>query len=109
MKHNSDQTAARHAADAVDDVADGIRSAAHSVKTGVQNAAQTVRDAAGHATEAVEHAYDQAGRRARASLQGARSMERGFESCVRDNPKSSLLIAAAIGAVFGALYWRKRS
>jgi len=105
MKLDSDQTAARHAADVVD----GIRSAAHSVSTGVQNAAQTVRDAAGHATEAVEHAYEHAGQRARASLQRARSMENSFESCVRDNPKSSLLIAAAIGAVIGVLYWRKRA
>jgi ElaB/YqjD/DUF883 family membrane-anchored ribosome-binding protein len=111
MNQNNDQTVAHQAADVVDNLADGVRSAAHTVGEGVRSAAQTVRSAAGRAATAVEETYDEAGRFARDSvnhsLARARSVEDSFESCVRENPKSSLLVAAAIGAILGA-WWTRR-
>ncbi len=109
MNQKDDQTVAHQAADVVDNVADGIRSAAHSVTDSVRNAAHTAREAAGRAAGAVGDTYEEVGQYARDSFNRtrdqARSMEKSFESCVRDNPKTSLLIAAALGAVIGA-WWK---
>jgi ElaB/YqjD/DUF883 family membrane-anchored ribosome-binding protein len=110
MNQKNDQTVAHQAADVVDNVADGVRSAAQSVGDSVRSAAQTARDAAGRAVDAVEETYQDVSQYARKSLKRtgarARSWEKSFESSVRHNPKTSLLIAAAIGAVIGV--WCKR-
>jgi ElaB/YqjD/DUF883 family membrane-anchored ribosome-binding protein len=100
MKRNSDHTAAHQAASAVDHVADGIRSAAHNVR----QAATRAVDAVGDTCEEVgQYACDSVNRtRAR-----ARSMEESFETSVRDNPKTSLLLAAAVGVVIGS-WWRRK-
>jgi ElaB/YqjD/DUF883 family membrane-anchored ribosome-binding protein len=110
MNQKNDQTVAHQAADVVDNVADGIRSAAHSVGGSVRNTAHNVRQAAGRAATAVGDTYDEVGQYARDSLKRgrdqARSLENSFECAIRDNPKTSLLIAAALGAVIGA-WWRR--
>ena len=110
MSHRNDHTTAQQAADAVDNVADGIRSAAHTVGEGVRSAAQTVRQTAGRVTSAAEDAYEGAGKAVHQSFNHtrdrARAWEDSFEDCVRDNPKASLLLAAALGAVIFA--WLKR-
>src|SRR5580658_1166882 len=111
MKQNNDQTAPHQAADVVDNVADGIRSAAHSVGGTVRNTAHAVRDAAGRAAGAVGDTYEEVGQYARESFDRTRakvrSWEDSFESSVRDNPKTSLLVAVAIGAVIGA-WWKRK-
>jgi len=102
MGKGNDQTVAHRAADVVDNVADGIRSAAHDV-------GGTARDAASRVVSAVEGGYDEVGQYARDSFDRtrarARSYENSFECCVRDNPKTSLLIAAALGALLFA-WWK---
>jgi ElaB/YqjD/DUF883 family membrane-anchored ribosome-binding protein len=111
MNHKDDQTVAHQAADVVDNVADGIRSAAHSVTDSVRSAAHTAREAAGRAAGAVGDRYEEVGQYARDSFnrtrKQARSLEKSFESSVRDNPKTSLLIAAALGVVIGA-WWKRK-
>jgi ElaB/YqjD/DUF883 family membrane-anchored ribosome-binding protein len=111
MNHGKDQTVAHQAADVVDEVADGIRSAAHSVGGTVRNTAHAVRDAAGRAAGAVGDTYEEVGQYARDSLKRGRdrvrSLEESFESSVSENPKTSLLIAAAIGVAIGA-WWKRR-
>jgi ElaB/YqjD/DUF883 family membrane-anchored ribosome-binding protein len=111
MQEPKDQTVAHQAADVVDNVADGIRSAAHSARDGVRNAAQTARDVAGRAAGAVGHKYDEVGQYARDSFNGARdrarSWENSFESSIRENPKTAILIAAAVGAALAAC-WKRR-
>src|SRR5579862_3903851 len=101
MNEKNEQTAAHQAADMVDNVADGIRSAAHSVSGSVRNAAQTVRDTAGKAADAVQDTCEEAGQMARDHLNlrraQARALESSLETCVRDNPKSSVLVAVALG------------
>ena len=103
MNRQNDHTVAQQAADVVDHVADEIRSTAHSACGNVRAAANTARDAAGRAVNAVEDTYEDAGRYARDTVKHgmarARSCENSFESSVRDNPKTSLLIAAAFGAI----------
>ncbi|MGA2581793.1 MAG: hypothetical protein ABSG31_00835 [Tepidisphaeraceae bacterium] len=101
MNENNDQTTvAQQAADFVDNVTDNVKSAAH-----------TVRQAAGRAASAVEHTYEEAGRFARESVNHGRarirSWEESFEDSVRENPKTFLLLAAALGAVAVAL-WKRR-
>jgi ElaB/YqjD/DUF883 family membrane-anchored ribosome-binding protein len=100
MTRRNEDTAAHQAADAVDGVADGIRSAVNSV-----------RDTAGRAVAAVENSYDEAGQFARDSVhQGVatvRSWEDRCERCVQENPKLSLLAAAAAGALVFA-WWTRR-
>ena len=111
MNQRNDQTVAHHAADVVDNVADGIRSAAHSVGGSVRNAAHTVRQAAGRAAGAVGDTCEEVGQYARDSFDGARararSWENSLERSVRDNPKTSLLFAVAIGAAIGA-WWKRK-
>jgi len=110
MNKRNDQTVAHRAADVVDNVAGGIRTAVHDVGESIQNSAHCVRDAAGRAVSAVEGTYGEAGQYARDSFDRtrarARSYENSFESAVRDNPKMSLLVAAGVGALFFA--WWKR-
>src|ERR1700733_5581043 len=100
MTHKNEQTVAHQAADVVDNVADGIRSAAH-----------TVRQTAGRAASAVGETYEEAGQFARDSVNHGRarlrSWESGFECSVRENPKTSLLLAVALGAVIGS-WWKRR-
>jgi ElaB/YqjD/DUF883 family membrane-anchored ribosome-binding protein len=111
MKQNSDRTAAHQAADVVDNVADGFRSAARSVGGSVRNTAHAVHDAAGRAVGAVGDTCEEVGRYARDSFDRtrarARSWENSLESSVRENPKTSLLIAVALGAVIGA-WWKRK-
>jgi len=111
MKQNNEQTAAHHAAEIVDNVADGIRSAAHTVGGTVRSAAHTVREAAGHAAGAVGDTCEEISHHACDSINRtraqARSLEQKFESSVRDNPKTSLLVAAALGVVIGS-WWRRK-
>jgi ElaB/YqjD/DUF883 family membrane-anchored ribosome-binding protein len=110
MNKRNEQTVTHQAADVVDNVADGIRSAAHNVGASIQNSAHSVRDAAGRAVSAVEDTYDEVGHYAHDSFDRARSRvhscENSLESCVRDNPKMSLLVAAGLGALLFA--WWKR-
>lgn len=110
MNKNNDETIAHQAADVVDNVADGVRSAAHHVGGSVRNAAHAVREVAGQTVGAVGETYDQVNRRAHDfvdhSRARVRSLENNFEQYVRDNPKSSVLLAAALGAV--AFAWWKR-
>ena len=100
MSRRNEQTAAHQAADVVDEVADGIRSAVH-----------TVRDTAGRAVEAVENSYEEAGKLARDSVKHGRarvrSWESSFDCAVSENPKAALLLAAAAGAVVFAWWSRK--
>ena len=109
MSKAHDQTVAHHAADVVDNVADGVRSAAQDVAGGIRNSAQTARHAATRMVSAVEGGYDEVGQYARDSFDRtrarARSYENSLESSVRDNPKTSLLIAAALGALLFA-WWK---
>lgn len=111
MNQKNDETVAHQAADVVDNIADGLRSAAHSVGGGVQHAAHAVRDAAGSAAHSVGDRYEQAGQFARDSVKHTRarlrSWEDGFESRVRDNPKTSLILAAVIGAAVAAIWSRR--
>jgi ElaB/YqjD/DUF883 family membrane-anchored ribosome-binding protein len=111
MNQRNDQTVAHQAADVVDNVADGIRTAAHNVGGSVRNAAHTVRQAAGRAVGSVGDTCEEVGQYARESFDGARarvrSWENSFESSVRGNPKTSLLLAVALGAVIGA-WWRRK-
>jgi ElaB/YqjD/DUF883 family membrane-anchored ribosome-binding protein len=111
MNQRNDQTVAHQAADVVDNVADGIRSAAHSVGGSVRSTAHAVHQAAGRAVGSVGDTCEEVGQYARDSFDGARarvrSWENSFESSVRDNPKTSLLLAVAIGAVIGA-WWRRK-
>ena len=100
MTHKHDQTVAHHAADVVDNVADGIRSAAH-----------TVRETAGRAVGAVGDKYGEAEQFARDTLKHGRarlqSWENSFEDSISENPKTTLLLALALGAVIGA-WWKRR-
>jgi len=109
MKQGNDQTVAHRAADVVDNVADGIRSAAHDVGGSICNSAHSARDAASRVASAVGDGYEEAGQYARDSFQRTRarvrSYENSFESCVRDNPKTSLLAAVALGALLFA-WWK---
>jgi ElaB/YqjD/DUF883 family membrane-anchored ribosome-binding protein len=102
---------AHQAADVVDNVADGIRSAAHNVGGSVRSAAHTVSEAAGRAAGAVGDTYEEVGQFARDSYDGARARtrawEKSFERSVRENPKTSLLLAAALGAVIATWCRRK--
>jgi ElaB/YqjD/DUF883 family membrane-anchored ribosome-binding protein len=111
MPRNNDESVARQAADVVDNVADGIRSAAHTVGGTVRSAAHSARDAAGRAASAMEEKYEEAGQYARDTIRNGRdrvrSWEKGIEDHVRDNPKTSLLAAVAIGAILGA-WWKRR-
>jgi len=111
MDEKNDQTVAHQAADVVDNVAHSIRSVAHTVGGTVQNAAQTVRKAAGNAASAVGDTYEEVGQRVRDSVTHSRakvrSWENSFESCVRENPKTSLLIAAGLGAIIVA-WWKRK-
>jgi ElaB/YqjD/DUF883 family membrane-anchored ribosome-binding protein len=112
MNQRTDQTVAHQAADVVDNVADGIRSAAHTVGGSVRNAAHTVREAAGRAAGAVGDTYDEAGQFAREAFDHSRarvhSWENRFESYIRHNPKTSLFLAAALGTAIGALIWKRK-
>jgi len=112
MNQKTDQTAAHQAADVVDNIADGIKSAAHTVGGSVRNAAHTVSDAAGRAAAVAEDAYEEAGQFARDSFNHSRarirSWDNRFESYVRCNPRTSLLLAAALGTVLGALIWKRK-
>jgi ElaB/YqjD/DUF883 family membrane-anchored ribosome-binding protein len=111
MSHKNDQTTAHQAADAVDNIADGIRSAAHTVGGSVRSAAHTVRQAAGRVTSAAEDAYEEAGQAVHQSFNHTRdralAWEDSFEDRVRENPKTALLLAAAFGAVVFA-WWKRR-
>jgi ElaB/YqjD/DUF883 family membrane-anchored ribosome-binding protein len=111
MNQDNDQSVAHQAADVVDEVAEGLRSAAHSIGGRVQSTARTVQQAAGRAVSAVGDTYGDASRYARDSFDRtrarARSWERSFETSVRENPKTSLIIAAAFGAVLATL-WKRR-
>jgi hypothetical protein len=111
MTRDTDPTVGHQAADVVDNVADGFRSAAQSVGGSVRSAAHTVRDAAGRAAGAVGDAYEDASQYARDSFDRtrarARSWEKSFECSVRENPKTSLLIAAALGAAL-MTWWKRR-
>ena len=104
MNHKNDQSVAHQAADAVDQVTDGIRSVANSVSGNVCNAAH-------RAVSAVEDTYDQAGQVARDTFNHSRdrvrSWENSFESSVRENPKTAVLIAGAVGALLYARWKRK--
>jgi ElaB/YqjD/DUF883 family membrane-anchored ribosome-binding protein len=110
MNQRNDQTIAHQAADVVDNAADGMRSAAHNVGGTVRNAAHSVREAAGRAADTVSDTYNDVSQRACDSVNHRRAQVRGWEmsldSCVRDNPKKSLLLAAACGAALFA--WMKR-
>jgi ElaB/YqjD/DUF883 family membrane-anchored ribosome-binding protein len=111
MNERNDQTVAHQAADVVDDVAQGIRSAAHSVGGTVRSTAHAVREAAGRAAGAVGNTYEEVGQYARDSFNRtrdrARSWEKSFESSVSENPKTSLLLAVAVGVLIGA-WWKRR-
>lgn len=93
MNHRKDETMAHQAADVVDD------------------AARTVRQVAGRAVDAVQDTYEKADEYVRDSLNRgrdkARSWENSFESSVRDNPKTALLIAAACGVIL-ASWWKRK-
>jgi len=100
MNQRNNETIAHQAADVVDNMADGIRAAAH-----------TVRGAAGRAVGSVEETCQEAGQCVRDSVNHGRqrvcSWENSVEDHVRANPKSSLLIAAALGACI-ASWWRRK-
>jgi ElaB/YqjD/DUF883 family membrane-anchored ribosome-binding protein len=110
-KQNNDQTVTHQAADVVDNVADGVRSAAHSVGGSVRNAAHAVHEAAGQAAGAVGDKVQEVGQCARDSFDHTRarvrSWEDSFEVSIRDNPKTSVLLAAAIGVLIGA-WWKRK-
>ena len=110
MNQRNNETVAHQAADVVDNIADGIRSAAHSAGGSVRSAAHTVREAASSAADTVGETCEEVGRYARDSVHEvqaqARSCEDGLESYVRANPKTSVLLAAAFGAVIVALWKR---
>jgi ElaB/YqjD/DUF883 family membrane-anchored ribosome-binding protein len=107
MNSTNDQTVAQQAAQVVDNAADGIR----SVGGRVRYAAQTVQAAGTRAVNAVEDTCQQVSDRTRESvkygLSQVRACESGFERCVRDNPKSSLLVAAALGGALVAWFSRR--
>jgi hypothetical protein len=100
MNKSNDQSVAHQAADFVDNVADNVKSAAH-----------TVREAAGRAASSMEHTYEEAGRYARDSVKHGRaqlrSWEETFENCVSEHPRTSLLLAMALGAV-AAAWWKRK-
>lgn len=95
----------------MDNVADGVRSAAHSVGGSVRNAAHAVHDAAGQAAGVMGDKMEEVGKCARDSFDRTRarvrSLEDSFESSVRENPKTSVLLATAIGVLIGA-WWKRK-
>jgi hypothetical protein len=111
MIQNNNETAAHQAADAVDNVADDLESAAYTAGVRVLGASRAAREATGRAALAAERTYEEAGQFARNSADNgyarARYRENGFERHVRENLKSSLLLAAALGAVAFA-WWRRK-
>jgi len=100
MSQKNDETIAHQAADVVDNVADGIRSAAH-----------TMREVAGRAVGTVEETCQEAGQCVRDSVKQGRqricSWENGLEDHVRANPKTSLLLAAVLGWCI-ASWWNRK-
>ena len=59
------------------------------------------------ASETMEFLGENAKGYYREGIQGARRLEKNMEGHIRENPVKSLLIAAGIGLVLGAL-WRRR-
>jgi ElaB/YqjD/DUF883 family membrane-anchored ribosome-binding protein len=111
MNQGNDQSIAHQAADVVDHVADGIKSAAQGVGGSVRKASHAVRETAERAVDAVGSTYKEANQFARRSLNHSRTRarlwEKTFANSVRDNPKTSLLVAAALGAVVIA-WWKRK-
>jgi len=100
MNQRNSETIAHQAADVVENMADGIRSAAHSV-----------REVAGRAVGTVEETCQEAGQCVRDSVKHGRarvcSWENSLEDQVRANPKTSLLLAAVLGGCI-ATWWNRK-
>jgi len=112
MTGKNDQTMPHRAADAIDDVMDGLKSTAHTVSESIHEAGHTVHVAAGRTARAVEVRFEEAGQLARDSVKQGRAQARAWEnrlqSCVRDNLILSLLFAMGFGAVMGLMWNHKR-
>jgi hypothetical protein len=112
MSQNNSQTAADEAAEAVDNVAAGIKSAAHKASGKIRKAARGVRSAAGRSAGEVEEAFEEvrqcAGRSVDRRPTPGRMLQDTLKCFLCENPKSSLLVAAALGAGL-AVWWKRGS
>jgi len=95
------------------EVSENAGSVGQAVADGVHAVGHDVQVAAGRVMEAVEEKCEQAGQAARDSFEQGRDRvrhwENGLKADVRSRPVASLLIAAGIGVVLGALWRRRRS
>ena len=92
-------------------VSEDVGSVMHAVADGARSATHQARKVAGRVVEAVEEKCGQVGHAARDAFDHgrdrARHWENSFEKTVAARPLVSLLIAAGVGVVVGAL-WRCR-
>lgn len=87
-----------------------VREAANEARTGAGRVVEHLKEA-GHeakvaATEQIGHMADQAGDYYRRGKERAMEWEGTLEDCVRERPIRSLLIAAGVGLLLGAV-WRR--
>ena len=113
MSHlNRDVRAAVHELRRVPaDVSEEVGSVVHAVADNARAAAHQVRETAGRAVEAVEEKCEQVGHAARDTFEHGRHRvvrwEHDFEKVLKARPIVSLLIAAGVGVVLGALLDRR--
>jgi ElaB/YqjD/DUF883 family membrane-anchored ribosome-binding protein len=106
------RAAARDFTQAASDVGEGVGDAIHAVGDTARAAVHQARKSAGHIVGAVEEKYEEAGQLARDTYRHGRERaerwENNFEGIVCSRPLVSLLIAAGVGAVVGAILFHGR-
>ena len=107
MNQTNDKTVAHQAAD----IADRVKSAAQDAGGCIRDAAHKVRETAGQVIDAAASTFEGASEFARSSLNHGRTRARLWKNdvadSIRENPKTSLLVAVALGAVVGA-WWKRK-
>ncbi len=86
-----------------DNGVDELRDSATRIRDDVRDMGNQVRDAA---EEKYTELRDKAAEQYEKGRRRAHDLEEQLESCIRDNPLTSLLVAAGVGAVIGFL-WRR--
>lgn len=98
-------------ASAMNRVTDSLRSQASSVREKAEAAREQLESASEGAREMAQDALDQARERGEELyLQGRERMSgmmNSVEQCIRDQPLRSLLVAAGIGCLLGAIWVRR--
>jgi ElaB/YqjD/DUF883 family membrane-anchored ribosome-binding protein len=89
-----------HSTKSAAEVSDNGGSVVDAIAEGASAVARDVREAAGQVAQRVEEKFEQ-------GRDQVRCCENRFEESVRSRPLASLLIAAGIGVIAGAL-WRRR-